>query len=53
MYNMVRIIAGTLVWLGKKKLSLEDIKEAMLTQNRKKAGKTFPAHALYLKEVIY
>ncbi|HHU43937.1 MAG: tRNA pseudouridine(38-40) synthase TruA [Bacillota bacterium] len=53
LYNMVRIIAGTLVWLGKKKLSLEDIKEAMLTQNRKKAGKTFPAHALYLKEVIY
>ncbi|MFW5780544.1 MAG: tRNA pseudouridine(38-40) synthase TruA, partial [Bacillota bacterium] len=53
LYNMVRIIAGTLVWLAKKKLTLSDIMEAMDTQNRKKGGKTFPAHALYLKDVLY
>lgn len=53
LYNMVRIIAGTLVYLGKEKLTFEDIAEALVTGDRKKAGKTFPAHALYLKEVSY
>lgn len=53
LYNMVRIIAGTLIFLGKGKLTLADIEEALTTGNRKKAGKTFPAHALYLKDVIY
>lgn len=53
LYNMVRIIAGTLVYAAKGKLSLQDIEEALLTGDRKKAGKTFPACGLYLKEVVY
>lgn len=53
LYNMVRIIAGTLVYLAKDKLAFEDIEEALTTGDRKKAGKTFPAHGLYLKEVNY
>lgn len=53
LYNMVRIIAGTLVYLGKGKLTLTDVKEALETGNRKKAGKVFPAHALYLVSVEY
>lgn len=53
LYNMVRIIAGTLVFLGKGKLTLDDIREALDTGNRKKAGKTFPAHALLLYSVEY
>lgn len=53
LYNMVRIIAGTLVFLAKGKLTLQDIEQALATGDRKKAGKTFPAHALYLKDVLY
>lgn len=53
LYNMVRIIVGTLVWVGKGKRSLDDVKEALATGNREKAGKTFPPHALYLLSVDY
>ncbi|MDD4316753.1 MAG: tRNA pseudouridine(38-40) synthase TruA [Clostridia bacterium] len=53
LYNMVRIIAGTLVYAGKSKLSEEDIRQALETGDRKKAGKTFPASGLYLKDVVY
>ena len=53
LYNMVRIIAGTLVWIGKGKLNIQDIKDAFETGDRKKAGKTFPAKALVLQNVNY
>lgn len=53
LYNMVRIIAGTLVYAAKNKISLDDINQALVSGDRKKAGKTFPACGLYLKEVIY
>lgn len=53
LYKMVRTIAGTLVYLAKGKLTLEDIQEALKSGDRKKTGKTYPAHALYLKEVFY
>jgi len=53
LYNMVRIIAGTLVYVGNGKRTLDDIKEALRTGDRKKAGKTFPAHGLYLYSVVY
>lgn len=53
LYNMVRIIAGTLVYAGKDKLTTEDIKQSLILGERKKAGKTFPACGLYLKNVVY
>lgn len=53
LYNMVRIIVGTLVELGKGKRSLTSIREALEKQDRTLAGETAPAHGLCLKEVFY
>lgn len=53
LYNMVRIIAGTLVDIGTNKILVEDIQEIINSKDRKRAGKTLPAHALCLVEVTY
>lgn len=53
LYNMVRIIAGTLVYCGLEKLSADDIKRAILSGDRTLAGKTLPAKGLHLVKVIY
>lgn len=53
LYNMVRIIAGTLVQIGYGKIRPEYISEIIESGDRKKAGKTAPAHGLYLVEVYY
>ncbi len=53
MYNMVRIIAGTLVDVGLSKINPEDIPEILESKDRTRAGKTLPAHGLYLVEVYY
>ena len=53
LYNMVRIIAGTLAYIGAGLLPEDSIKKVLETKNRKLAGKTFPPQGLYLKEVVY
>ena len=53
LYNMVRIIAGTLVDVGIGKINPDDIPEIISSRDREKAGKTLPAHGLYLVEVKY
>ncbi|WP_078551199.1 tRNA pseudouridine(38-40) synthase TruA [Bacillus alkalicellulosilyticus] len=53
LYNMVRIIVGTLLEVGRGKREPEDIKSILEAQNRKRAGKTAPGHGLYLWEVTY
>ncbi len=53
LYNMVRIIAGTLVQVGYGKIKPEDVPAIIEGGDRKKAGKTAPAHGLYLVEVYY
>jgi tRNA pseudouridine38-40 synthase len=53
LYNMVRIIAGTLVQVGYGRIKPEDIPGIIEGSDRKKAGKTAPAHGLYLMEVYY
>lgn len=53
LHNMVRIIVGTLIYVNEKKRNAEDIKEALKTGNREKAGKTLPPHGLYLNKVFY
>ncbi len=53
MYNMVRIIAGTLVDVGLGKIEIEAIPEIIESKERAKAGKTLAAHGLYLVEVKY
>lgn len=44
LYNMVRIIAGTLVEVGLNKIEVEEIPNIINSGKREKAGKTLPAH---------
>lgn len=53
LYNMVRIISGTLLEVGLGKIKPEEITDIINSQDRTKAGKTLPAHGLYLLEVNY
>jgi len=53
LYNMVRIMVGTLYYVGIGKLPAEEIPEILLSGDRKRAGKTMPPEGLYLKEVRY
>ena len=53
LYNMVRIIAGTLVDVGMEKISPEDIPQIINEGKREKAGKTLPPNGLYLLNVMY
>lgn len=53
LYNMVRIIAGTLIDVGIGKIEPEEIKNIIEEKDRKKAGKTLPARGLCLLEVQY
>ena len=53
LYNMVRIIAGTLLMVGRGQLKPEAIDEIIKSKERSKAGPTAPAKGLTLKEIIY
>jgi len=53
LYNMVRIIAGTLVDVGKGTRTPEDVERILIAQNRQLAGDTSPAHGLFLVQVYY
>lgn len=53
LYNMVRIIAGTLVEVGLGKIKPEEISDIIIQGKRENAGKTLPAHGLYLVKVEY
>lgn len=53
LYNMVRIIAGTLIEVGKGRIRPENIKNIMEARDRQKAGPTAPAHGLTLVEIEY
>ena len=53
LYNMVRIISGTLLEVGKGNIAPEQISDIINSKNRALAGATLPAHGLYLTEVVY
>ena len=53
LYNMVRIISGTLVDVGIGKIEPEDIPNIIKEQKRELAGKTLPPQGLYLMNVEY
>ena len=50
LYNMVRIIAGTLVDVGRGFLAVEDIPDILKACNRERAGQTLPACGLVLEK---
>lgn len=53
LYNMVRIIVGTLVWGSQNGLCEDDIKEIIASCDRKNAGFTAEACGLYLNKIFY
>ena len=53
LYNIVRIISGTLLDVGIGKIEPKDIPEIIDSKDRKRAGKTLPAHGLCLVKVEY
>ncbi len=53
LYNMVRIIVGTLVEVGIGKIEPNQIPEIIKSKKRENAGKTLPPNGLYLVNVMY
>lgn len=53
LYNMVRIIAGTLVDIGQGRKKPGDMADIIESRDRKAAGHTAPAQGLYLSEVYF
>lgn len=53
LYNMVRILVGTLLEVGSGDRKPADILDILEMKDRRYAGKTAPAHGLYLWEVFY
>lgn len=53
LYNMVRIIVGTLIEVGRNKLKPEEVRQILECKNRTRAGMCVPPQGLCLKEVRY
>jgi tRNA pseudouridine38-40 synthase len=53
LYNMVRIMVGTLLAIGAKTKTINDLKTALSTGNRNLVGKTMQPNGLVLEKVIY
>ena len=53
LYNMVRILAGTLCEVGAGRMEPDEISAILKSRDRSKAGPTFPAKGLFLKCVHY
>ncbi len=53
LWNMVRIIAGTLLEVGRGKMSPDDVSAALESLDRRKAGPTLEAHGLCLQWASY
>lgn len=53
LYNMVRIIVGTLIEIGTDRRPVEEIEQILLSKDRKNAGHTAPPQGLLLEKVYY
>ena len=53
LYNMVRIIVGTLFEVAAGRISPDEVKNIITSGNRANAGPTVPPQGLYLNKVVY
>ena len=53
LYNMVRIICGTLIAVSEGKIAADSIPDVIASLDRKRAGMTLPPDGLYLAKVMY
>ena len=51
--NMVRAVVGTLIDVGRGRLSLEDFRKVVEGKKRADAGESMPGHALFLEDITY
>ena len=53
LYNMVRIIAGTLIQVGGGQIEPEQMEQILAARDREAAGPTAPAHGLTMMGIEY
>ncbi len=53
LYNMIRILMGTFLEVGRGQREPEELQKILEAKDRNRAGKTAPPHGLYLWEVSY
>ena len=53
LYNMVRIMVGTLLFVSEGKIKEGELSSVILSKERKRAGKTAPPQGLYLNKINY
>lgn len=51
--NMVRAVVGTLVEVGRHRMTLEQFRNVIEGKQRTQAGESMPAHALFLEKIEY
>ena len=51
--NMVRAVVGTLVEVGRHRITLADFQRIVESRQRTEAGESMPAHALFLVDIKY
>ncbi len=51
--NMVRAVVGTLIDVGRHRVTLDQLREIIESGKRTEAGESMPAHALFLQKVEY
>ena len=51
--NMVRAVVGTLIDVGRGRLSLDDFRKVIEGKRRTEAGESMPGHALFLEDITY
>ena len=51
--NMVRAVVGTLVEVGRHRMTLSQLRSVIEGRDRSNAGESMPAHALFLEDVSY
>ena len=53
LYNMVRIMVGTLIWAGTGRIKPCEVADIIEARHRSKAGVTVPPEGLFLTDVFY
>ncbi len=51
--NMVRAIVGTLIEVGRHRMTIDQMRQAIEAKDRQKTGESVPGHALYLVNIEY
>jgi tRNA pseudouridine38-40 synthase len=51
--NMVRAVVGTLVDVGRGRITIDDFRKIVEGKKRTEAGESMPAHALFLEDITY